>query len=166
MTPNAVALVELLIRERSALSRFLGRYLDSASTEDTLQEMYLRARSVPGDPPIIDRLGYLYRMAYRQVLDHGRALRRRQAMLDRIGRMPDESRIGDVAVTAQAQLELRRAIQAVMALPQPTRRIFALRIHDGLTEREIAARLRISRTTVTKHIQRAMTLVGKARDGR
>ena len=48
MSPNALALVELLIRERRALSRFIARYLDPASTEDTLQNLYLKASSVPG----------------------------------------------------------------------------------------------------------------------
>ncbi|KAG0920617.1 hypothetical protein G6F32_015507 [Rhizopus arrhizus] len=54
LSPNALALVELLIRERRALSRFIARYLDPASTEDTLQNLYLKASSVPGDPPILE----------------------------------------------------------------------------------------------------------------
>ncbi|MBL2545350.1 RNA polymerase sigma factor, partial [Klebsiella pneumoniae] len=82
-SPNALALVELLIRERRALSRFIARYLDPAGTEDTLQNLYLKASSVPGDPPILEPRGYLYRMAYHHALNRSQSdARERRAMAE------------------------------------------------------------------------------------
>lgn len=105
MSPNALALVELLIRERRALSRFIARYLDPASTEDTLQNLYLKASSVPGDPPILEPRGYLYRMAYHHALNRSQSdARERHAMAEYALDMAEASRDGEAQALDQAQL--------------------------------------------------------------
>ena len=96
------ALVELLIRERRALSRFIARYLDPASTEDTLQNLYLKASSVPGDPPILEPRGYLYRMAYHHALNRSKSdARERRAMAEYALDMAEASRDGEAQALDQ-----------------------------------------------------------------
>ena len=154
MSPNALALVELLIRERRALSRFIARYLDPASTEDTLQNLYLKASSVPGDPPILEPRGYLYRMAYHHALNRSQAdARERRAMAEYAVDMGDAGHDGEAQALDQAQL--REITQTILALPAQVRECFVLNRYLGLSEREIAARLGISKSLVGKHVLRA-----------
>ena len=135
MSPNALALVELLIRERRALSRFIARYLDPASTEDTLQNLYLKASSVPGDPPILEPRGYLYRMAYHHALNRSQAdARERRAMAEYAVDMADARHDGEAQALDQAQL--REITQTILALPAQVRECFVLNRYLGLSERE------------------------------
>jgi len=158
MSPNALALIELLIRERRALSRFIARYLDPASTEDTLQNLYLKASSVPGDPPILEPRGYLYRMAYYHALNRSQAdARERRAMAEYASDLADARNDGEAQVLDQAQL--REISQTILALPPQVRECFVLNRYLGLSEREIALRLGISKSVVGKYVLRAALLI-------
>lgn len=163
MSPNALALVELLIRERRALSRFIARYLDPASTEDTLQNLYLKASSVPGDPPILEPRGYLYRMAYHHALNRSQAdARERRAMAEYACEVGDAVG-GEQQALDQAQL--REITRTILALPPQVRECFVLNRYLGLSEREIAARLGISKSLVGKHVLRAAMLIQQHQQG-
>lgn len=158
MSPNAVALVELLIRERRALFRFLGRYLDPAASEDALQNMYLKASAVPGDPQIEDARGYLYRMAYHHALNRSQADARERRLLvdaEELGALPGVN--GEAVGIAQAQL--REISQTILHMPEPVRRAFVLNRYLGLSEREIALKMGISKTLVARYVLRAGLLI-------
>ena len=164
MSPNALALIELLIRERRALSRFIARYLDPASTEDTLQNLYLKASSVPGDPPILEPRGYLYRMAYHHALNRSQAdARERRAMAEYASNLADASTDGQAQALDQAQL--REIRQTILALPPQVRECFVLNRYLGLSEREIAERLGISKSVVGKYVLRAALLIQQHQRG-
>ncbi|CAM4109911.1 RNA polymerase sigma factor [Stenotrophomonas indicatrix] len=164
MSPNALALIELLIRERRALSRFIARYLDPASTEDTLQNLYLKASSVPGDPPILEPRGYLYRMAYHHALNRSQAdARERRAMAEYASDLADASTDGQAQALDQAQL--REISQTILALPPQVRECFVLNRYLGLSEREIAERLGISKSVVGKYVLRAALLIQQHQRG-
>nr|WP_180167231.1 RNA polymerase sigma factor [Stenotrophomonas sp. SbOxS2]NYU00282.1 RNA polymerase sigma factor [Stenotrophomonas sp. SbOxS2] len=164
MSPNALALIELLIRERRALSRFIARYLDPASTEDTLQSLYLKASSVPGDPPILEPRGYLYRMAYHHALNRSQAdARERRAMAEYASDLADTSNDGEAQALDQAQL--REISQTILALPPQVRECFVLNRYLGLSEREIALRLGISKSVVGKYVLRAALLIQQHQRG-
>lgn len=164
MSPNALALIELLIRERRALSRFIARYLDPASTEDTLQNLYLKASSVPGDPPILEPRGYLHRMAYHHALNRSQAdARERRAMAEYASDLADASTDGQAQALDQAQL--REISQTILALPPQVRECFVLNRYLGLSEREIAERLGISKSVVGKYVMRAALLIQQHQRG-
>lgn len=164
MSPNALALIELLIRERRALSRFIARYLDPASTEDTLQNLYLKASSVPGDPPILEPRGYLYRMAYHHALNRSQAdARERRAMAEYASDLADASTDGQAQALDQAQL--REISQTILALPPQVRECFVLNRYLGLSEREIAERLGISKSVVGKYVMHAALLIQQHQRG-
>jgi RNA polymerase sigma-70 factor (ECF subfamily) len=158
MSPNAVALVELLIRERCALRRFIARYLDSASTEDALQSLYLKACSVPADPPIREPRSYLYRMAYHHAVNRCQAEAREcRAMAEYAAALGELS--GDGQAIALDQAQLREITKTILTLPRRVRECFVLNRYLGLSEREIAARLGISKSVVGKYVLRAALLI-------
>ena len=156
MSPNAAALTRLLVEERKALLRYLGRYLDPAASEDAYQSMYFKVAAAPGYPPIEDARAYLYRVAYHQAVDRARAEQRRREVLAEAATLLEEDLVVDGARTLQAQVELQRLTALVLGLPEPTQRIFLLNRYHGMPEREIAALLGVSKSLVAKHIRRAL----------
>ena len=62
-------------------------------------------------------------------------------------------------VGARQELDRLRAI--VAALPEQCRRVFELRKFDGLSHREVAARMGLSEKTVENHLTRALARIGE-----
>lgn len=144
--------------------RFLGRYLDLPTTEDTLQNLYLKASAVPGDPPIEDTRGYLYRMAYHHALNRRQADSRERHVLAEVA-LATEGEGVDGERIALAQAQLREITQTILALPEAVRRAFVLNRYLGLSEREIAVRMGISKSLVGKHVLRAALLIQRQHGG-
>jgi RNA polymerase sigma-70 factor (ECF subfamily) len=152
-------LVEAL---RAELLRFLtARCGDSAEAEDLLQELWLKATTVPSRP-IANGRAYLFRIANNLVLDQARkrrrAMRRDRAWLDSeaapdvVGqrRQPD----AEAALMDAEEAELLR--RAVEALPERARRALLLYRYDGCGQTEIARIMGISLSGVEKHLASAM----------
>jgi RNA polymerase sigma-70 factor (ECF subfamily) len=108
---------------------------------------------------------YLYRMAGNIAIDHLRRIQR-QSRLE--GHSPDDAEarsdgradeiaspapIADEIVAAREELSLLD--DAIRDLPERCRHVFLLYRGEGLTMREVAARLGISQRTVENHIARA-----------
>jgi RNA polymerase sigma-70 factor (ECF subfamily) len=147
------------------LRRFVQRRTGSQTlAEDVVQETWIRASTSGAAMPNNPR-AYLYRMAGNIAVDH---LRRRgaQARLEH-GDPVDacrEDRGRDQIVSpapgpdavAAARQELAILCDAIRELPEKCRLVFLLYRGQGLTMREVAARLDISEKTVENHIARAM----------
>lgn len=163
MSGNAGQLITLLVTERSRLLRYLARYLDAPSAEDTLQAMYFRVAAVPDEPPIRNARHYLYRLARNHAIDHGRGEARQRRMCEGVALLMDETGI-DAAAIAGARAELAQVMAAARGLPEPGKSMLRLNRFEGLTQREIAERFGVSTTTVEKHIQRALRRLDAARE--
>ncbi len=167
MPSNAIALTRLLVRERPSLLRIAQRIVGSApAAEDVTQSLWLRVQRIEDDPPIANRRAYLYRLATNLAVDHARSEERRddihaqaQALLWDSNPTISPERIIDSFHT------LQRVKVAAENLPEPTRSIFRMNRIEGLTQREISARIGVTTTTVENHIRRALTALGRARDG-
>lgn len=155
----------VLDAERGSLLRFLAaRCGDPVEAEDLLQELWLKAATVP-TAPIANGRAYLFRMANNIVLDRirtrHRAMRRDRAWLD-----GDEPVTGDVdsrrdfspdAESALIQAEEAEQVRsAVEALPEGARRALILYRFEGLGQADIARIMGISRSGVEKHLALAM----------
>lgn len=148
-----------MIANRATLLRFFtSRTRDPAEAEEIVQELYLRLGRVPGGP-IADPLAYLYRIGLNLVVDHRRAQQRRT---QREGDWGDAttSRIGDdlvdeapSAFTELAAREREQQIAAVVAaMPPGAAEAFMLHKVQGLSHREVAEQLGISRKAVEKRM--------------
>lgn len=139
--------LEMFIEHRSELLKYAGRIVrDSAGAEDVVQEAWLRFSARSTQAARISRpRAYLFTIVRNLALNWvSRASTRRQVPLS-----PALSEILPAdAPTADRVLyyrdELRVVTEAVVELPERSRRAFVMYRLDGLTLQEIADRLGIS----------------------
>ena len=138
------------------LTRKLG---NTEIAADLTQETFLRfaqqQTSIPATPVLHER-SYLYRSAHNLAVDHLHQLSRERTDVlpnDDLAAVPDERPTPEAAASDHGELALVQA--AILELPERTRQIFTLTRIDGLTYRDAAARLRISESSVQKHLAKA-----------
>ncbi len=89
---------------------------------------------MPGDPPILEPRGYLYRMAYHHALNRSQSdARERRAMAEYALDMAEASRDGE------RRRWTRRSCarsQTILALPAQVRECFVLNRYLGLSARD------------------------------
>jgi len=154
---------EILVHEE-ALVRYISRmWRNPEEVFDLRQETYVRvyeaaAKCRPQQPK-----SFLFATARHLMTDHIR--RRRIVAIDTVGDLDalnvlveensPEARTG-------AHQELRRLADALDSLPAKCREVVWLRRVDDLSQKEVAARLRITQKTVEKHIMKGMKLLATA----
>lgn len=139
------------------LHRYIRRRTGSSSiADDVIQETWIRASTANVAMPDNPR-AYLFRMAGNLAVDQQRRGHGSNIGLDDV--LPADSLAspepGPDRVLGGRQ-ELAILVAAVRDLPERCRTVFLLYRGEGLTMRQIAARLEISEKTVEKHIARAM----------
>ncbi|KXV56882.1 RNA polymerase sigma factor [Acetobacter tropicalis] len=165
MSSNLTILNKAFTAERNALSRLFQKVNRTMAADDLLQMLWLRIQRVGDNPPIHNGKAYLYRLASNLAVDQGRA----EARMERLQAEArsilygDES-TPDVEQAFLAREELERVMAAAERLPEPTRTVFWLNRMKDVPLRDVAVMLGVSRTTVEKHIRRAITLLGDARN--
>jgi RNA polymerase sigma factor (sigma-70 family) len=148
------------------LLRFLSRRLRCLYTaRDLSQEVYLRFAGAGDDDAIENPRALLFRIAANVATDHVRVESRRSELMqdayDLLWVQADE-------ISPERQVfardDLAHISAALARLPERTRHIFYLNRFEGKTQREIALQLGVSRTSVEKHMRRALNCVAEARD--
>lgn len=142
---------------RSWLKRKLPRTLD---VDDVVQEAYAVLAAMKDVSCVGNPRAYLFATAQSVVLQQVRRARivsfETVAELDRLEIEHDGF---DPERHAVAGEELRRIAALIMSLPGKCRQAFVLRKVHGLSQREIAGRMRISENTVEKHIGKGLRLL-------
>ena len=140
----------------SALRTYLrGAFPGVRDVDDVVQESFLRIWTARARQPIRFAKSFLFQVARRVAID---ALRReRSSPVDRSGGdaaedVADERACGVATVCARDDVAL--LIRAFDALPGRCRTVLMMRKLDGLSHREIAARLGLSESAVEQHIVR------------
>lgn len=151
---------------RARLVRYLTRQLKCRQTaEDLVQEVYLAIPKARPILPVRDPRAFLFRIASNLAINRAKQEQRRRALREANASIlwtavdevtPERQLLGEQA--------LARVSAAIDLLPERTRQILAWRRIDGLTNREIAARLSISDTAVEKHMRNAMAVLMRAHD--
>jgi len=157
---------ELFLAHRRGLEAYLtGKLRDAETAADLTQEVFARfaeRERATGAVAIVSDRFYLYRMARNLAVDHLRRQRHGIAVsvspeaLDRVAdQMPSPER------AAQDNGDVRRVRAALAELPERTRQVVCLARLEGMTHREVAERLRISDSSVQKHLAKATRHVMK-----
>ncbi|WP_153770665.1 RNA polymerase sigma factor [Labrenzia sp. CE80] len=154
------ALKALYISYQRELQAYLTSKLrDPELAADLTQETFVRyaERSTSDSADILNIRSYLYRTAHNLAVDTIRQRARRQTDL------PGMDVLAEVADDAPDQEEitvgrerLTQLAASLDGLPPRTRDIFILNRVDGLSYREVAAKLNISESSVQKHLARAL----------
>ncbi|HEY1125676.1 MAG TPA: sigma-70 family RNA polymerase sigma factor [Sphingobium sp.] len=155
----------VLLANRTQLLRFLAAHGAGDAAEDLLQELWLRISDRPVGP-VGNALSYLYRAANNLMIDRHRA--ERQARLrdqnwtetfagDEAA--PDPS-AEEVLISREEWRRMNATLAAVGERPAYCLRRFRL---DGVSQRDIAAELGVSLSTVESDLRRAYAALLAAR---
>lgn len=155
---RALWLARHVLPHEPALRTWLARRpLPGLDVDDIIQETYAKLSTLDDVSAIANVRSYLFTAAYSIMATH---LRRSQivsigsyASLDEFAILdegPDPER------TVLARDELRRLAEAIAGMPPRVRQVLILRRIDGLSQREVAAHLGISESTVEKQLASAM----------
>ena len=149
----------VFLEHRATLLRFLRARGAADAAEDLLQELWLRIESKPPGP-VADPLAYLHRMANNLMLDRYRASNRRErrerdwsdAGSSVLAEASDEAPADERLIAAERLATAEAALQALGPRVDTVFRRFRL---DGIGQKQIAAELGVSLTTVEKDLQKA-----------
>lgn len=155
-TPDKGEILDTLYRtERDALRSFLSRRAKAEDIDDLTHEVFVRAAMNAQLPHLFNPGGFLCRIAQTVLIDQER---RKNA---RIRTIPlDEYSEPACAPEQAAHVELQDLLiaieTAVAALPDKTKRIFAMSRSEHRSYREIHEELGIPRATVEYHMMKAL----------
>jgi RNA polymerase sigma factor (sigma-70 family) len=136
------------------------RSLGGLEIDDVIQETYARLVAVESVAHILDAKSYTFQIAGSVVIDH---LRRMKVVP--ISSVPDLDYLEVVsdAPSPERQVidrdELSRLAHMIAVLPGKVRDVFTLRRVHGLSQREVAERLKLSESTVEKHMARGFLIM-------
>jgi RNA polymerase sigma-70 factor (ECF subfamily) len=147
-----------ILPHEPALRGWLSRSAPpSVDPGDVIQEAYTILAELESVEAIRHPRAYLFQVARSVIMRHVR-----RARIVPIHTFDDLERLElpDGAASPEQHAidrdELRQLARAIAAMPPKTRQAFVLRRVDGLPQREIAARMRISENTVETHISRGI----------
>ncbi|WP_397474180.1 sigma-70 family RNA polymerase sigma factor [Pusillimonas sp.] len=137
---------------RGLLRRKLGNAFDAA---DLAHDTYVRILSTGSLPEPEHSRRYLARVANGLVIDLYRRRRIEAAYMQAIGLLPEPEAPSEEAraLAVEALVQIDAALQG---LPEKARRALLLCKLEGLSYREIAARLEVSVSSVEKYIARGL----------
>jgi RNA polymerase sigma factor (sigma-70 family) len=152
-----------VVAHEASLMRYLARaWRDRSEIPDILQDCYIRvyesaARSRPAYPK-----SFLFQTARNLMVDHLR--HRRVVPIEGVEDL-DALNVSIEELTSERRAtgvqELRHLSEAFDQLPEKCRVVVWLRKVEGLSQREVAERLKVGETTVEKHLARGIRALAK-----
>jgi RNA polymerase sigma-70 factor (ECF subfamily) len=152
LSPIARAFTE----NEQTIKRVLARYLPRGrDVEDLAQETFLRAFAAEATHEVAQPRAFLFTTARNLALNE--SARRAHAVTRSMEDFAAPDVLGcDLQPTGDDQLHSRQKLaafaEALSALPDQCRRVFTLRKVYGLSQKEVAAALEISESTVEKQV--------------
>ncbi|MCG3152806.1 MAG: ECF RNA polymerase sigma factor SigW [bacterium] len=126
---------------------------DQDTVEDLAQEAFLKAwRSLPGFRGDCQIATWLYRIVYRQALQHIRSRERQFRLQDEAQTLRD---VAETPLPDAARTELRLTLDSALSqLPAPQRLALGLYYFQEQSYEEVAAIMQLPLNTVKTHIRR------------
>ena len=145
------------IQYGAEVQRYLTRQVKCGFTAaDLTQEVFLRLVRSGNSMELSNPRAYIYRIASNILTDHIRGAARKHSA----SHEPISDTVAEEAPGPEDRLlsrdELMRLERAIADLPQRQREVMTLHKFDGLSYRDIADRLGISKNTVMVHMMRAL----------
>ena len=153
-------LTRAFFEKREALLLFLAaRARSMATAEDLLQDLYVRVATLPATGDVRSPSALLYRMAANLLVDHVRT-NQRSSRRNAQWRVETRTVLGGEDVMGEppaddlivSKQRARQLAEAVAALPPQMGRAFRLHKLDGLSQKETAQAMGVSRKMVEQHI--------------
>ncbi len=149
-----------IVPHEATIRAWLRTRAAGLDVDDIIQEMYARIASIVSTDDIRDPRQYAMQTAFSILANQFR-----RARIVPIAAVADLDELGATAPEASAHTalefreELRELELTLAELPERCRRAFLLRRVEGLSQREVAARLSISEKTVEKYMAQAVRLL-------
>lgn len=165
-------LEELFRLQRPALVRFVtARLKDPMEAEEIVQEAFIRFQAKYDPTEIASPEALLARIAGNLVIDRVRERDARAAREDAWGKLNTEgagdlaeSNLGvDPARALSAKQDVAAALAILDGMPEKTRQIFLLHRFEGLSHAEVSARTGIPKSTIEKHMIKAIKALAPLR---
>src|SRR3954468_7381140 len=149
-------ILEAYLENEVALKRYLRRFIRSREGADDLaQEAFLRAFAAEPGHFIVSPKAFLFKVAKNLALNE--LARQSSAAIEPLGDFEGQEVLEDSSQAAvddavDGRERIRMLAAAIAALPPQCAKVFILRKMQGLSQKEIAARLNISVRTVENHV--------------
>ncbi|UTW54607.1 sigma-70 family RNA polymerase sigma factor [Kordiimonas sp. SCSIO 12610] len=149
-----------LTEKREALRRFLvARFRDEDGAEDILQDVYLKLERTEFKAPIENVGAFLYRTVHNMALDRRKKTVRQQSRDHdwfETQSLTSSNKPEECEAALDAKEKLEHVKMLVDELPPQCRRVFIAHKFEGLSYREVAEQVGISKKTVEKHMSKAL----------
>ncbi|MBA6234054.1 MULTISPECIES: RNA polymerase sigma factor [unclassified Colwellia] len=156
---NDTLFYKIYLASRKSISRVVSRIVPPDEIEDIVQETYVRICQIENKEHITSPKSFMYRTARNLALDY-----LKQANVKLVDRVDDiqtleyllSSDSDEMYENTLTSNEFSHFCEAVRQLPTQCRKVFVLKKVYGYSQREIAAQLNLSESTVEKHISTGM----------
>ncbi|WP_460140607.1 sigma-70 family RNA polymerase sigma factor [Pseudomonas sp. S2_E01] len=157
MPPHTAAIERIYVQHHSWLYGWLkGKLHDACDAADVAHDTFVRLLGSRDASQILEPRDYLATVARGLVIDRYRRRAIEVAYLQTLAERPEATAISeeDKALIIETLVAVDKALANLGARAQ---RIFMLSQIEGLTYQQIANQLKVSLTTVKKHMVRALT---------
>jgi len=160
------SLAALVTEYEPALKRFFMRRLSGHhEVEDLVQDVFARLSRLDDLAAIENPQAFIFQIAQNLLRDRGRKAKNRYTQshvpFDDVQHSVEGFSTERVVIGRQSIDQVR---QTILKLPKKTGEVFILSRFDGLTYREIAQTLRMSVSSVEKHMMSALAALNKKVD--
>jgi len=153
------SIAQAFIEHKSVLSAYLAhKFLSQADIDDLLQDIFEQAYLAEKKRDITSPKGYLFGVA-RNLLSQRYAKNARRISVE-----INDAQISDLAAEFISpenklyyKIKMKILVKAIKTLPPQCQKVFILRKIRGLSQKKIASRLKISTSTVERHITIALS---------
>ena len=128
--------------------------------DDLIQDAYAKLATLTSVSEIKQPKAYLYQLVKSLITDGYR--REKIVSIESVAEIAELSphdETGSPERILSGHQDLERLFRAINALPAPAKAVFVLRRFDGLSQRDIAARLHISENMVEKRMSQALRAI-------
>ena len=157
---NDTLFYQAYLSSRKSISRLVARIVPPHEIEDIVQETYVRICQIENKENITSPKSFMYKTARNLALDYQKQANVRLVdgvdSMEVLEQLLSNSYKDEMYENALTQSEFSHFCEAVRLLPIQCRKVFVLKKVYGYSQREIAAQLNLSESTVEKHISSGM----------